>query len=79
LGNGFARFDNEAVKSLETEKFKRLKGHLDSAQEQKLRIWKKYEKSTERVTQRLKEYTGVVQEIHSGDCLTVENISDGSV
>lgn len=77
---GFAKLNSEAVTDLEIARFRVLKDGVEVAKEKQLRIWKDF-KSTGKTTEKGNQdsWGGKVIEVHSGDSLSVQNLSNGVV
>ncbi len=78
LMNGFCRINMETVLAKGKEKVQVLKKAQEEGQNKQMGIWANHTgQSAEAVASG--EFVGMVQEIHSGDSLTIQNLKDNTV
>lgn len=78
VAHGFAKLTHESVTELDINRYRGLKELMDKARTDNLRIWKDFKlaaKTTEKGS-KTNEFTGRVIEVHSGDSLTILNLSN---
>ena len=75
LQEGFAKLNQEAVAELDNKRFQDLKKAQDTAQEAKRRVWKDHKPQSKNSKKDDHTFNARVIEVHSGDCLTVQNVA----
>lgn len=75
LKNGLAKLSTPKDTNFDSEYFKELKQAQQIGQGKRIGVWKNYHEESKSSSD-LKDFTGKVVEVHSGDCLTVERDND---
>lgn len=79
LKNGYAKLGSNAIDELDVEKFKLWRSFQTEAQDAEIGIWKEQKRTEKKTTSATSEFNGKVIEVHSGDSLTVENLSNNEL